>query len=61
MVKQFELPEGIEPYDLVNCLRRMGFAVVMFSPEELGSVSSKELEDVLDEHGNVFLDNWRIN
>jgi len=55
-VTTFELPEGVEPYDLATCLRKLGFAVVIFSPEELGHMNPDELEDLLVSRGNDILE-----
>lgn len=35
----------------IASLRRLGYAVVAFAPEELGSCPTEDLEDYLTEHG----------
>jgi hypothetical protein len=48
------------PYQLsiVRQLRQQGFAVVVFTPKEVGDADSSALEDLMVERGNNFLDNF---
>ena len=39
-------------------LRQQGFAVVVFTPEEVGDADSSTLEDLMVERGNIYLDTF---
>jgi hypothetical protein len=49
-----EIPE--EFWNELRELKDKGFAIVMFTPEELNGVSSKRLEDRLIELGNEVIE-----
>lgn len=55
-MNKFELPEGIEPYDLSIYLKKVGYAVVIFSPEEVEGINLNELEDYLIQMGSEYIE-----
>lgn len=46
-------PEFVQHY--VRPLRELGYAVIVFNPEELGKLDPRNLEDFLVEHGNEWI------
>lgn len=40
----------------VEQLRSEGYAVVIFTPDEIKDADASHLEDILVERGNIFLD-----
>lgn len=50
-----DMDEDIHQYT-VQQLRDEGYAVVIFNPEELGEADPGDLEDLLVERGNNFID-----
>ena len=41
--------------DVIDQLRRKGYCVVIWTPEELGDADANNLEDIVTERGNDYL------
>ena len=45
-----------EQKEVINALRDAGYCVVIWTPAELGDSDSSQLEDIVIERGNIFLE-----
>lgn len=45
-----------EDLEALRGLRHRGFAVAVWTPEEIGSMSRRHLEDAVVEHGNMVIE-----
>jgi hypothetical protein len=42
----------------VRQLRQQGYAVVIFTPEQIGEADPSHLEDLMVERGNIYLETF---